>query len=97
VSKAIPFAAPGNGKLYCTGRTTAENSRVKGTGLNSIAAVKAGLGVTVLPNDMVPSGLHVIDGRPLPDLKDTEIALLHRDSLSVPARRLMEHVIKSLG
>jgi len=63
----------------------------------SLAAVKAGLGVTVLPKDMVPSGLHVIDGRPLPDLKDTEIALLHRDSLSVPARRLMEHVIKSLG
>lgn len=62
----------------------------------SLAAVRAGLGVTVLPKDMVPSGLHVIDGRPLPDLKDTEIALLHRERLSVPARRLMEHVIKSL-
>ncbi len=63
----------------------------------SIAAVKAGLGVTVLPKDMVPSGLHILDGRPLPDLKDTEIALLHRERLSLPARRLMEHVIKSLG
>ena len=63
----------------------------------SLAAVKAGLGVTVLPKDMVPSGLHVIDGRPLPDLKDTEIALLHRERLSIPARRLMEHVVKSLG
>jgi DNA-binding transcriptional LysR family regulator len=63
----------------------------------SLAAVKAGLGVTVLPRDMVPAGLHVIDGRPLPDLKDTEIALLHRRHLSVPARRLMEHVFKSLG
>ena len=63
----------------------------------SIAAVKAGLGVTVLPKDMVPPGLHVVDGKPLPDLKDTEIALLHRERLSIPARRLMEHVIKSLG
>ncbi len=63
----------------------------------SLAAVKAGLGITVLPKDMVPSGLHVIDGRPLPDLKDTEIALLHREALSIPARRLMQHVIKSLG
>ncbi|MDO8398559.1 MAG: LysR substrate-binding domain-containing protein [Bradyrhizobium sp.] len=63
----------------------------------SLAAVKAGLGVTVLPKDMVPAGLHVIDGRPLPDLKDTEIALLHRERLPVPARRLMEHVIKCLG
>ena len=63
----------------------------------SLAAVKAGLGVTVLPKDMVPAGLHVIDGGPLPDLKDTEIALLHRERLSIPARRLMEHVIKCLG
>jgi DNA-binding transcriptional LysR family regulator len=63
----------------------------------SLAAVKAGLGVTVLAKDMVPAGLHVIDGRPLPDLKDTEIALLHRERLSIPARRLMEHVIKCLG
>jgi DNA-binding transcriptional LysR family regulator len=63
----------------------------------SLAAVKAGLGMTVLPKDMVPPDLHIIDGRPLPDLKDTEIALLHRDRLSVPAQRLKEHVIRSLG
>lgn len=63
----------------------------------SLAAVKAGLGITVLPKGMVSSGLHVIDGRPLPDLKDTEIALLQRERLSIPARRLMEHVIKCLG
>lgn len=62
----------------------------------SLAAVKAGLGVTVLPKDMVPSNLHAVDGKPFPDLKDTEIALLHRERLSIPARRLMEHVIKSL-
>jgi DNA-binding transcriptional LysR family regulator len=63
----------------------------------SLAAVKAGLGVTVLPKDMVPAGLHMIDGRPLPSLKDTEIALLHRERLSIPAQRLRDHVIKSLG
>jgi DNA-binding transcriptional LysR family regulator len=70
---------------------------VCGSLAGSLAAVKAGLGVTVLPKDMVPAGLHVVDGRTLPDLKDTEIALLHRERLSVPARRLMEHVIKCLG
>lgn len=63
----------------------------------SLAAVKAGLGMTVLPKDMVPSGLHIIDGKPLPDLKDTEIALLQKDRLSVPAQRLKEHVVRSLG
>jgi len=30
-------------------------------------------------------------------LKDTEIALLHRERLSIPAQRLRDHVIKSLG
>jgi DNA-binding transcriptional LysR family regulator len=63
----------------------------------SLAAVKAGLGMTVLPKDMVPPDLHIIDGRPLPDLKDTEIALLQKERLSVPAQRLKEHVVRSLG
>jgi DNA-binding transcriptional LysR family regulator len=63
----------------------------------SLAAVKAGLGMTVLPKDMVPSGLHVIDGRPMPDLKDTEIALLQVEQLSLPAQRLRDHIMRSLG
>jgi DNA-binding transcriptional LysR family regulator len=63
----------------------------------SLAAVKAGLGMTVLPKDMVTSELHVVDGKPLPQLRDTEIALLQAEPLSVPARRLKEHVIRSLG
>ncbi len=63
----------------------------------SLAAVKAGLGVTVLPKDMVPNGLHVMDGAPLPDLADTEIALLDATPLSPPALRLKEHIIRSLG
>ena len=53
--------------------------------------------MTVLPKDMVSADLRVIDGKPLPDLKDTEIALLEAEPLSLPARRLMEHVVRSLG
>lgn len=61
------------------------------------AAVKAGLGVTVLPADMVPAGLAVIQRRAgLPDLHDTEIALLAARSLSAPAYRLHEHIVRSL-
>lgn len=62
----------------------------------SLAAVRAGLGMTVLPKDMVPPDLHAIDGAPLPDLKDTEVALMERDRLSTPAQRLKEHIVKSL-
>lgn len=61
------------------------------------AAVKAGLGVTVLPKDMVPPGLSAIERRKdLPDLHDTEIALLSARRLSAPARRLHEHIVRSL-
>jgi DNA-binding transcriptional LysR family regulator len=63
----------------------------------TLAAVRARLGVTVLPKDMVPPDLHVIDGRPLPKLRDTEIALLERDRLPGPAQRLKEFVMKSLS
>lgn len=61
------------------------------------AAVKAGLGVTVLPKDMVPAGLAAVERRAgLPDLHDTEIALLAARGLSAPARRLHDHIVHSL-
>ena len=61
------------------------------------AAVKAGLGMTVLPKDMVPAGLATIERREdLPDLHDTEMALLSARKLSAPARRLHEHIVRSL-
>ncbi len=62
----------------------------------TVAAVKAGLGLAVLPKDMVPSGLHVLESG-LPDLKDTEIALLQTKGLCLPALRLQEHIVRSLG
>lgn len=63
----------------------------------SQAAVRAGLGVTVLPRDMVPSDLAVIDDpQLLPDLHDTEIALLAVADLSLPARRLLDHMVRAL-
>jgi DNA-binding transcriptional LysR family regulator len=63
----------------------------------SIAAVRAGLGIAVLPKEMVPPGLHVIDGGPLPDLKDTEIALLSGAGLAPPATKLRDHIVRCLG
>ncbi|HEU0133790.1 MAG TPA: LysR substrate-binding domain-containing protein [Allosphingosinicella sp.] len=63
----------------------------------SQAAVRACLGVTVLPRDMVPPDLATIDDTgELPDLHDTEIALLAAKSLNIPAQRLREHVIRAL-
>ena len=63
----------------------------------TLAAVRAGLGLAVLPKDMVPGDLQVPDSTRLPDLKDTEIALLQTRKLSLPALRLKEHIVRSLG
>lgn len=62
----------------------------------AVAAVRAGLGVTVLPKEMVPPGLAIVDHGPLPDLADTEIALIGAQTTSAPVRRLAEHVVRSL-
>jgi len=61
------------------------------------AAVRAGLGVTVLPKDMVPSDFYIIDtAEGAPDLSDTEIALMQAGRLSSPAIRLAQHIVRSL-
>jgi DNA-binding transcriptional LysR family regulator len=60
----------------------------------SIAAVKAGIGVTVLPSNMVPEGLHVL--RNLPHLPDSEIALMKNRQLSKAGEILVDHIIQSL-
>lgn len=61
----------------------------------ALAAVRAGLGVAVLPRGVVPAGLTVLsDG--WPDLRDTEIALILAEPASRPALKLAEHIVRSL-
>ncbi len=62
----------------------------------TLAAVRAGLGITVLPSNMLPSGVHSIRSKKLPELADAEIALLKRDGLSKAGEMLAEHVVHSL-
>jgi DNA-binding transcriptional LysR family regulator len=62
------------------------------------AAVRAGLGMTVLPKEMVPAGLQVL-GEPegLPELADTEIALCTAPGdLGHAPRRLAEYIVRAL-
>ncbi|MBT8446287.1 MAG: LysR family transcriptional regulator [Gammaproteobacteria bacterium] len=65
----------------------------------TLAAVRAGLGVTLLPKDMVPHGYHVVgEAESMPLLPDTEIALCARKttSQSQPVRKLYEHIVHAL-
>lgn len=61
------------------------------------AAVKAGLGISVLPKKMVPSFLvPVATTQWLPQLPDTEIALIEGRSISDTAHMLAQHIVQAL-
>lgn len=62
------------------------------------AALRARLGVTVLPLDMVPHDLSVLDAPELglPQLADTEVALLEAPGLTAPAARLRDYIVREL-
>jgi DNA-binding transcriptional LysR family regulator len=61
------------------------------------AAVRAGLGMAVLPRRMVPDDFVVLgEEHGLPDLEETEIALLFTPALSRPAAVLADHIRLSL-
>ena len=63
----------------------------------TIAAVRAGLGITVLPANMLPSGIRVVTKEHrLPTLADAEIALMKKDDLSKAAQALAEHITSHL-
>ena len=64
----------------------------------TIAAVKAGLGITVLPANMVPQGLVPLQsGRhKLPQLADSEIALIKKDDISEAGKALAAYITSSL-
>ncbi len=63
----------------------------------SQAAVRAGLGLTVLPAGMVPPDFARLGRKAgLPPLPQTEIALLTSSPLSQPSERLKHHIIRSL-
>jgi len=61
------------------------------------AAVRAGLGITVLPRDMIPASLaRVTAETDLPQLYDAEIALMEAPGLSGPAQLLAAHIRHAL-
>lgn len=63
------------------------------------AAVRGGLGITVLPKEMVNAGLVIVGPEhDLPELADTEVVLLRAaGSLPKAAEMLAEDIIRALG
>lgn len=62
-----------------------------------LAAVRAGLGLTVLPREMVPQGIALFGtAEGLPPLADMDIAILHAHDAPPPVQRLAGHILRSL-
>ena len=64
--------------------------------IGSNAAVKAGLGITVLPKNMIPEGLYEFKSSKLPALEDTHIALLTNGSNSKALQSFANYVSEKL-
>lgn len=62
----------------------------------TIAAVKANMGITVLPRAMIPLGLEVIRKQLLPDLSDVHVSLLKRKLHDPVTNSLEDFVLKKL-
>ena len=62
------------------------------------AAVRAGLGIAVLPKKMVPIDLTILNDEALglPDLKDTEMALVEAPNPTPAAARLRDTIVREL-
>ncbi len=60
----------------------------------SLAAVRAGLGVAVLPEHMAPADCAVDGGERMPRLDDTEVVLQIAADAGLPARRLADHLAR---
>jgi len=58
----------------------------------NIAAVRACLGLTVLPQTMIPEDLHIVNDPLLPDLHEVEFTLVKSPSAQPSAECLINHI-----
>lgn len=64
---------------------------------SQIAAVQAGMGITVLPKIMIPASVNIIwPGKHIPNLEDTHISLLKHRSDNVVVNNLEKFVLRQL-
>jgi DNA-binding transcriptional LysR family regulator len=62
----------------------------------TVAAVKASMGLTVLPHNMVPADCDIVTGGNLPELSETHISLLRHDVKNPAVDSLEQFVLKKL-
>lgn len=63
---------------------------------STIAAVKAGLGITVIPSTMIPNNLQEVKTQNIPKLPDTHVSLLKQKTDNAIINTLEGFVLKKL-
>ncbi|MDX8430419.1 MAG: LysR substrate-binding domain-containing protein [Candidatus Algichlamydia australiensis] len=63
---------------------------------STVAAVKAGMGITVMPHIMIPDDLPILDFSFLPGLEDTHVSLLKHQANNSAINTLEKFVIQKL-
>ena len=63
----------------------------------TVAAVKAGMGITVMPHTMVPKELESLDLAALPKLEDTHVSLLKHHKNNPAINSLEEFVLRKVN
>lgn len=63
----------------------------------TIAAVKAGLGYTVLPKDMVNHGLKMVNNSYLPQLQDIQIVMLKKTGASEAVNEFANYILNHIN
>lgn len=63
---------------------------------SSIAAVKAGMGITVIPSAMIPGDLQEVEAKIMPNLPDTHVSLLKQRNDKTVINTLEGFVLKKL-
>lgn len=102
--KALPLVlSPQPCVYYSRAITTLEAAQIKWqivfsstSYASKLAAVKAGLGITVLPKRMIPNYLTVLHLSSLPPLDDTHISLLKREKENPLLSCLENFILKKL-
>jgi DNA-binding transcriptional LysR family regulator len=64
---------------------------------SKIAAVEAGLGITILPRTLVPNQLQILNSEFLPALNDTHISLLKHDTNNAAINSLEKFILRRLN
>ncbi len=65
--------------------------------IGKVAAVRAGLGLTILPKKMIPNDLSIISSSELPDLQDSQISLLKLTDKNVAINSFESFIVKYLN